>query len=106
MMKKIIGFFERLNAGTIFTSFFLLGIFLGTLASNGITLFPFIANLEVGKGLMICLMFFIWSLAGVVFIVRKGEGLSGLIIRLIAILYVIAGMCLALYFFYRIIIHG
>jgi hypothetical protein len=102
-MIKIRALIEKIGPGPIFGIICFLSVAIALLVSNGITFFPFIADPKVRKTLMMSLVFFLWALAGVLLLIRRGEGFIGFIFSLLAIILIVTGTYLTYLSIYSLI---
>ena len=104
-MKNVRIFLEKLGTGTIFVLICFMGMILGFLVQNGIPLFPFTADPDIQKTLVIFSVFFLFSIAGLVLLIRREEGRLGYIISVFAVVWIVANLLIALFPVYWLIIH-
>jgi hypothetical protein len=95
-MKNVRIFIEKLGPGTIFSLICLMGIIPILLDWIGISCFPFIADRNTQKTLAVSFMFFVFGIAGLVLLIRREEGLLGIVISVFAVLWSVVNFYLAL----------
>jgi hypothetical protein len=104
-MNNVRIFFERLGTGTIFVLICFAGMIPIGLNSIGISFFLFNTDPNFQRDLVVCFMFSLWGIAGLMLLIRREEGALGTAISIFAVIWMILNFSLALLPIYGPLIH-